>query len=617
MKVSFITRLGGGKAGVNRVVREVTARIVERSAALRAAYIAHIDAAAGPSPARSCLSCSNLAHVAAAMDTGDKAKLADGRSLNLGIVTSYNDMLSAHQPFAGYPEIIKAAAQRMGATAQVASGVPAMCDGVTQGMPGMELSLFSRDVIAMSVAVGLTHDAFDAAICLGTCDKIGPGLLIGALQFPHLPVIFSGAGPMPSGISNAEKARVRQLHAEGKVGQEELLASEMAAYHAPGTCTFYGTANSNQVLIEVMGLHMPGTAFAPPGSGLRRALLEHAVGRLTGIARDGDYTPVGRVVDEKCIVNALVALLATGGSTNHTIHWVAVARAAGVVITWDDIDALSRAVPLLAKVYPNGAADVNAMERAGGVPFLVRECLKAGLMHDDVLTVAGRGLSRYAERASFADGKLTFGPLPAGALDPAVLRTADDPFEAESGIKVLRGNLGRAVIKTSAVKPEHRVVRAPARVFHDQAAFLTAFKAGEFTADMVAVVRFQGPKANGMPELHKLTPALGSLLDKGLNVALLTDGRMSGASGKVAAAIHLTPEAADGGLIGKLRDGDIVVVDGVNGIVSAEVSDADLMARPAATAPPDAATLGRGLFAPWRKLAGRADEGASIVGSLA
>jgi phosphogluconate dehydratase len=616
MKVSFIRNQRGGKAAVNPVVRDVTARIVDRSAALRAGYLAHIDEASGPTPARSCLSCSNLAHAAAGMGAQDKQRLAGDAAPNIGIVTSYNDMLSAHQPFEAYPVIIRRAANALGGTAQVASGVPAMCDGVTQGLPGMELSLFSRDIIAMAVAVGLTHDAFDAAICLGTCDKIGPGLLIGALQFPHLPVVFSGAGPMPSGISNADKAKVRQLHAEGKVGQAELLASEMAAYHAPGTCTFYGTANSNQVLIEVMGLHMPGTAFAPPGSELRRALLEGAVQRLMGITRTGDYTPVGRVVDEKCIVNALVALLATGGSTNHTIHWIAVARAAGIVITWDDFDDLSRVVPLLARVYPNGAADVNAMERAGGVPFLVRECLKAGLMHDDVLTVAGRGLSRYTERAELKDGRLIFGPLPDAPLDPAVLRPASNPFEAESGIKMLTGNLGRAVIKTSAVKPEHRVIRAPARVFHNQADFLDAFKAGEFTSDMVAVVRFQGPKANGMPELHKLTPALGSLLDKGLKVALVTDGRMSGASGKVAAAIHLTPEAIDGGLIGKLRDGDIVTVDGVNGTLSADVSDNELATRTAAVAPPPSPTLGRGMMSSWRKLAGRADEGASIVGAL-
>jgi phosphogluconate dehydratase len=601
---------------VNSVVHDVTARIIDRSATLRAAYLAHVEAAAAPSPARSCMSCSNMAHVTAAMEPADKARLAAGLAPNIAIVTSYNDMLSAHQPFAGYPDLIKAAAARAGATAQVASGVPAMCDGVTQGMPGMELSLFSRDIIAMSVGVGLSHDAFDAAICLGTCDKIGPGLLIGTLQFPHLPVIFTGAGPMPSGISNAEKSRVRQLHAEGKIGQAELLASEMAAYHAPGTCTFYGTANSNQVLIEVMGLHMPGTAFAPPGSDLRRALLDHAVERLAGITRAGDYTPIGRVVDAKCIVNALVALLATGGSTNHTIHWIAVARAAGIVITWDDFDALSRVVPLLANVYPNGAADVNAMERAGGVPFLVRECLKAGLMHDDVLTVAGRGLSRYAERAALEAGRLTFASLPDGAPEPTVLRCADAPFEAESGIKVLSGNLGRAVIKTSAVKREHRIIRAPARIFEDQASFLSAFKAGDLIGDMVAVVRFQGPKANGMPELHKLTPALGILLDRGFKVALLTDGRMSGASGKVAAAIHLTPEAADGGRIRKLQDGDIITVDGVNGVLSVELDDAALDSRTAASGPAAEMTLGRGLMAPWRKLAGRADEGASIVGAL-
>jgi phosphogluconate dehydratase len=616
MKVSFTDGSGAGETSVNLIVQRVTERIRERSVASRAAYLAYIDTAAGPSPARSCMSCSNLAHVTAAMDGTAKQRLAEGRAPNIGIITAYNDMLSAHQPFESYPEIIRRAAAAAGATAQVASGVPAMCDGVTQGMPGMELSLFSRDIIAMATAVGLTHDAFDAAMCLGTCDKIGPGLLIGALQFPHLPVIFTGAGPMPSGASNAEKARVRQLHADGKVGQAELLASEMASYHAPGTCTFYGTANSNQVLIEVMGLHMPGTAFAPPGSELRRALLETAVHRLAGITREGDYTPIGRVVDERCIVNAIVALLATGGSTNHTIHWIAVARAAGISITWDDFDDLSRVVPLLARVYPNGADDVNAMERAGGVPFLIRECLKAGLMHEDVLTVAGPGLGRYCEKAEMSAGKLVFTPLPAGSGDPAVLRTVDAPFEADSGIKMLAGNLGRAVIKTSAVKAEHRIISAPARVFADQADFLRAFKAGELMSDLVAVVRFQGPKANGMPELHKLTPALGSLLDKGFKVALVTDGRMSGASGKVAAAIHLTPEAVDGGPIACLRDGDLITLDGVAGTLAVHVADAELAARPPAAPPSGSLTLGRGLLAPWRHLAGRADQGASIVGSL-
>jgi phosphogluconate dehydratase len=396
---SFLYHRGqAGKTGVHPVVADVTARITARSQELRAAYLAFIDDATPPVTARSCMSCSNIAHVAAAMPGPEKETLAEGRAPNIAVITAYNDMLSAHQPFAGYPDLIRAEAARHGATVQVASGVPAMCDGVTQGMPGMELSLFSRDIIAMAVAVGLTHDAFDAAVCLGTCDKIGPGLLIGALQFPHLPVVFSGAGPMPSGISNAEKSRIRQFHAEGKISERELLDSEMKAYHAPGTCTFYGTANSNQVLIEVMGLHMPGTAFAPPGSELRRLLLDSAVARLTGVTRAGDYTPIGRIVDEKCIVNALVALLATGGSTNHTIHWIAVARAAGILVTWDDFDALSRAVPLLARVYPNGAADVNAMERAGGIAFLIRECLKAGLMHDDVLTIAGQGLTRYTAR---------------------------------------------------------------------------------------------------------------------------------------------------------------------------------------------------------------------------
>jgi phosphogluconate dehydratase len=601
---------------VNPIVSKVTDRIIARSAADRAAYLALIDEAEGPSPTRSCLSCSNLAHVTAGMPAEDKGRLAGTAGANIGIVTSYNDMLSAHQPFETYPERIREMARHLGATAQVASGVPAMCDGVTQGMPGMELSLFSRDIIAMAVAVGLSHDAFDAAICLGTCDKIGPGLLIGALQFPHLPVVFSGAGPMPSGISNADKAKVRQQHAEGKIGEAELLASEMAAYHAPGTCTFYGTANSNQVLIEVMGLHMPGTAFAPPGTALRAALLDSAVSRLVDITRNRDYTPIGRIVDEKCIVNAMVALLATGGSTNHTIHWIAVARAAGITITWDDFDALSRAVPLLARVYPNGAADVNAMERAGGIPFIVRECLAAGLMHEDVLTVAGRGLSRYTERASLVDGKLVFSPLPPDPVDPQVLRLAGSPFEPESGIKMLTGNLGRAVIKTSAVKPEHRVIQAPARVFDGQAAFLAAFKAGEFTGDMVAVVRHQGPKANGMPELHKLTPSLGVLLDRGLKVALVTDGRMSGASGKVAAAIHLTPEAADGGPIARLRDGDMITVDGVGGTLSVALSDDELSARDADKAPSEGLTLGRAMLAPLRRMAGPADRGGSIVASL-
>jgi phosphogluconate dehydratase len=598
------------------VIRAVTNRIVKRSRKLRAAYLAHTERDAAPVSGRSCLSCSNLAHVMAAENAEDKRTLAGLKAPNIGIVTAYNDMLSAHQPFAGYPEHIRAAAKRAGATAQVAGGVPAMCDGVTQGQPGMELSLFSRDIIALSTAVALTHDAFDAAICLGTCDKIVPGLLIGALQFPHLPVIFSGAGPMPSGISNAEKARARQLHAEGKVGRDALLESESKAYHAPGTCTFYGTANSNQVLVEVMGLHLPGTAFAPPGTDLRKALLDAAVLRLAAITRSGDFSPIGRIIDEKAIVNALVALLATGGSTNHTIHWIAVARAAGILIDWDDFDALSKAVPLLARVYPNGAADVNAFERAGGIPFLIRECLDAGLMHDDVMTIAGPGLRRYTLRASLDDGKLVYRDLPEASGEPSVLRPFRQPFDSESGLRILRGNIGKAVIKVSAVKPEHQSVTAPARIFDDQNDFLRAFKAGDLTGDFIAVIRFQGPKANGMPELHKLTPALSSLMDKGQKVALVTDGRMSGASGKVAAAIHLTPEAASGGLIGKLRDGDILTVNGQTGELSAAVDIKKLAARRPARQPASGTHLGRGLFAPYRSIVSPASEGASIVGSL-
>jgi phosphogluconate dehydratase len=601
---------------VHITIKAVTDRIVKRSKKLRRSYLAHIERDAAPVTGRSCLSCSNLAHVMAAESPADKAKLAAGRVANLGIVTAYNDMLSAHQPFATYPDLIRAAAGREGAMAQVAGGVPAMCDGVTQGRPGMELSLFSRDVIAMSTAVGLTHDAFDAAICLGTCDKIVPGLLIGALQFPHLPVIFSGAGPMPSGISNAEKAKVRQLHAEGMVGRDALLESESRAYHAPGTCTFYGTANSNQVLVEVMGLTLPGTAFAPPGTDLRKVLLESAVARLVRVTKDGEFSPIGRIVDEKAIVNAMVALLATGGSTNHTIHWIAVARSAGILITWDDFDALSKIVPLLARVYPNGSADVNAFEAAGGIPFLINECLSAGLMHGDVDTIAGKGLKRYTKRACLEDGKLTYRAISKIAGDPSVLRNVNNPFQAESGIRILKGNLGAAVIKTSAVKVEHQVVTAPARVFDDQNDFITAFKAGKLKGDFVAVIRFQGPKANGMPELHKLMPSLSSLMDKGQKVALVTDGRMSGASGKVAAAIHLTPEAADGGPISKLKNGDQITVNGQTGQLSVSVSVKEFNARKAARRPKSDGSLGRGLFAPYRAVVTPADQGASIVGSL-
>jgi phosphogluconate dehydratase len=604
-------------APLHPVVAAVTAAIEARSRDLRATYEAEMEASIPKGAARTCVSCGNLAHVAAAMPSADKKKLAGTTGANIAIVTAHNDMLSAHEPFGEYPPLIKAAAHAVGATAQIAGGVPAMCDGVTQGQPGMELSLFSRDVIAMATAVALTHNVFDASICLGTCDKIVPGLLIGSLQFPHIPTLFSPAGPMRTGITNAEKARVRQLHAEGKVGQDALLDSEMKAYHSPGTCTFYGTANSNQVLVEVMGLHVPGTAFAHPRTALREALLTAAVERLAAITALGDdYIPMGRVVTAKSIVNALVALLATGGSTNHTIHWLAVARAAGLIVTWDDFDALSKAVPLLARVYPNGAADVNAFEAAGGIGFLVRECLAHGLMHEDVLTVAGPGLSRYAVTPTLVDGRLTYEPAPIESRDPSVLRPVSNPFEAESGLKILTGNLGRAVIKTSAVKPDHRRVSAPARVFDSQDDFLAAFKRGSFTTDMVAVIRFQGPKANGMPELHKLTPSLAVLLDRGLKVALVTDGRMSGASGKVASAIHLTPEAVEGGLIGRLRDGDLITLDGEGGQLEVAVDPAELAARTPATPPPVPRTLGRGLFAAMRAQVTPADAGASLVEHL-
>jgi phosphogluconate dehydratase len=615
-KVSNIALSGVREATMNPVVKAVTDRIAARSRDLRSHYLAQVDRDASPATGRSCLSCSNLAHVMAPMSAEEKRRLAGLKAPNIGIVTAYNDMLSAHQPFATYPDRIKTVAAALGATAQVAGGVPAMCDGVTQGRPGMELSLFSRDVIAMSAGVALSHDAFDAAICLGTCDKIIPGLLIGALQFPHLPVVFSGAGPMPSGISNAEKSRIRQKHAEGKATQHELLESESRAYHAPGTCTFYGTANSNQVLIEVMGLHMPGTAFAPPGTALREALLQAAVERLTMVTKAGNFTPIGRIVDERAIVNAVVALLATGGSTNHTIHWVAVARAAGIILTWDDFADLAAVVPLLARVYPNGEADVNAFEAAGGIPYLIRECLNAGLMHDDVLTIAGAGLTRYTMRARMQRGRLIYEPLPIASSAPDVLRPADAPFEAESGLKILCGNLGRAVIKTSAVKPEHRKISAPARIFESQEDFQEAFKADKLTGDFVAVLRFQGPRANGMPELHKLTPALGVLMDRGQKVALVTDGRMSGASGKVAAAIHVTPEASQGGILALMQDGDIITIDCSVGALDAQIDAVDLSKRIPAKPPVSQTTLGRGLFEPWRHLASPADQGASIVGSL-
>jgi len=596
---------------MNPVVLEVTARIIERSRPTRTAYLARIDAARAGDPGRAKLSCANWAHAFAGADPKDRLRALDPTAPNIGIVSAYNDMLSAHQPLERYPALIKAAAREVGATAQFAGGVPAMCDGVTQGRPGMELSLFSRDVIAMATAIALTHDAFDGGLFLGVCDKIVPGLAIGALSFGHLPAIFVPAGPMTSGLPNAEKARIRALYAEGKVGREELLAAEQASYHGPGTCTFYGTANSNQMLMEMMGLHLPGSAFIHPGTPLRDALVGAAARRCAAIGpRSNDWTPSGHVVDEKAVVNGLVGLMATGGSTNHVLHMVAVAQAAGVLLRLEDFDDLSRATPLLARVYPNGSADVNQFHAAGGMAFVVRELLRAGLVHDDVLTIAGRGLHRYAQEPHLDGEALVWRDGAGESLDRAILRPADDPFEREGGLRRLTGGLGQAVIKVSAVKPEYRTVRAPAVVFESQDALQEAFRRGELDRDFIAVVRFQGPAANGMPELHALTPALSVLQDRGHRVALVTDGRMSGASGKVPAAIHVTPEAAVGGPLARVRDGDMIRLDAEAGVLEIE---ADLAGRPAAPRPAAGEGYGRELFGVFRRAVGPSDAGASVL----
>lgn len=597
------------------VIERVTARIAERSRPDRDAYLALIDAAAQRVPARRRLSCGNLAHAFAASGD-DKPRLREARVPNLGIVTAYNDMLSAHQPLEHYPALIRMAARNAGATAQVAGGVPAMCDGVTQGRAGMELSLLSRDAIALATAVALSHDAFDAAVLLGVCDKIVPGLLIGALRFGHLPVILIPAGPMPSGLPNREKARVRQLFAEGKATREQLLDAEAASYHAPGTCTFYGTANSNQMLMEVMGLHLPGTAFVNPNTPLRDALTVAAAERACAITALGEhYTPLGRSVDEKAIVNAMVGLAATGGSTNHAIHLVAIARAAGIRIDWTDLDEVSRATPLLARIYPNGSADVNHFHAAGGLGFVIRELLDAGLLHPDIRCVHGGDLRAQA-REPYLDGTtLRWRDPPAASLDTDTVRPAAAPFDAEGGLRLLTGNLGRAIVKVSAVAPAHRTIQAPARVFDSQDALLAAFQAGTLNGDFVAVIRGQGPRANGMPELHKLTPTLSVLQNRGQRVALLTDGRMSGASGTVLAAIHVVPEAACGGAIGKLRDGDIVRIDAEAGTLDGLVDAAAWKARDA-IAPdpaPNRLGLGRELFGLLRANAGSAEEGACAL----
>jgi phosphogluconate dehydratase len=600
---------------IHQTIEAVTARIAARSRDSRTAYLAHIDAARRQGPARGSVSCSNLAHGFAAAGA-DKPVLRGLRRPNIGIVTAYNDMLSAHQPLEHYPALIKMAARNAGCTAQVAGGVPAMCDGVTQGQAGMELSLFSRDTIALATAVALSHDMFDAAVMLGVCDKIVPGLLIGALSFGHLPVVLIPAGPMPSGIPNREKARIRKLHAEGKASRAELLDTESQSYHSPGTCTFYGTANSNQMLMEVMGLHMPGTAFVNPNTPLRDALTVAAAERACAItALDGHYTPIGHTVDEKAIVNAMVGLAATGGSTNHAIHLVAIARAAGLLIDWSDLDEVSRATPLLTRIYPNGSADVNHFHAAGGLGFLIRELIDAGLLHPDIRCVHGGDLRQQAREPWLDGSRLGWREPPTDSLDPAVLRPFAEPFAAEGGMRLLQGNLGRAMVKTSAVAPQHRAICAAARVFDSQDALLDAFQAGSLTGDFVAVVRGQGPGANGMPELHKLTPTLSVLQDRGQRVALLTDGRMSGASGTVLAAIHVVPEAVRDGPIGRLRDGDPVTIDAEQGQLSVGVDATELAARTPAPLALDShhIGLGRELFGLMRTSAGTAEQGACAL----
>ncbi|MHA6803104.1 phosphogluconate dehydratase [Salinifilum ghardaiensis] len=592
----------------HRVVAEVTQRIAERSEPSRRAYLDRMRAAASTEPVRADMPCSNLAHGFAACSGTDRLSIRGARKPGVAIVSAYNDMLSAHQPFADFPAWIKDAVREAGGVAQFAGGVPAMCDGITQARTGMELSLFSREVIAMATGVALSHEMFDSALLLGVCDKIVPGLLIGGLSFGHLPMQLVPAGPMPSGMPNSEKSRIRQQFAEGKATREDLLDAEAASYHSPGTCTFYGTANSNQLVVEVMGLQLPGTSFVPPNTPLRQALTEHAGRRAVELD-----TPLGEVVNERSLVNGVVGLLSTGGSTNHTLHLVAIAKAAGIELTWDDFNDLSAVVPTLAHVYPNGKADINHFAAAGGVQTLVGQLLDAGLLHADVPTVAGRGLDHYRRQPFLEDGQLVWHEGPRTSQDTAVLRNIDEPFASDGGLRVLTGNLGRGVTKISAVSPEHQTVTAPARIFDDQQSFTTAFQQDELTEDVVVVIRNQGPKANGMPELHGLTPALGVLQDRGQQVALLTDGRMSGASGKIPTAMHVTPEASAGGALAKLRDGDVVRFDATRGTLEVLVGDEELAARELAPAAPSVQHgTGRELFAAFRDVVGRADHGASV-----
>ncbi len=600
---------------MKHILSEVTERIRERSAPTRYAYLQRIEKMSQRKRGADRMGCANVAHAFAAMPNQDKFKVLVEKAPNIGIVTAYNDMLSAHQPYAAFPEVIRAEAYKYGATAQVAGGVPAMCDGITQGEPGMELSLFSRDVIAMSTAVALSHDVFDAALLLGVCDKIVPGLLIGALHFGHLPCVFVPAGPMSTGLDNTEKSKVREKFAQGLVGRQELLDSESAAYHGPGTCTFYGTANSNQMLLEAMGLHIPGAAFVHPHDPLRACLTRESVRVVLENTLNNRFMPIGKMVDEKVIVNAMVALLATGGSTNHCIHWVAVARAAGIIIDWADFNKLSQAVPLLARVYPNGKADVNQFQAAGGPAFIIRELVEGGYMHEDVQSVVIGGLRDYCKKPSTDGEKLTWTELPADSPDESIVRKASKPFSASGGLRLLQGNLGRSVIKSSAVPEDRYIVEAPAIVFDGQEELLAAFERGELEKDFVAVVRFQGPKANGMPELHKLTPPLSVLQEKGFKVAIVTDGRMSGASGKVPAAIHLSPEASAGGAIAKIRTGDLIRLNVVAGTLNALVDEDVWKAREVqelddAKRFSNAHDMGRELFGGMRKNVLSAEEGA-------
>ncbi|HCS27005.1 MAG TPA: phosphogluconate dehydratase [Spongiibacteraceae bacterium] len=602
---------------MHATVTRVTERILKRSDTLRKAYLARCETMRSQGPQRGSLSCSNLAHGFAACGPDDKQRIRLEESANLAIVSAYNDMLSAHKPLEHFPDTIRDAARAMGCTAQFAGGVPAMCDGVTQGTEGMELSLFSRDTIARATAIALSHNMFDAAICLGVCDKIVPGLLIGALSFGHLPFILVPAGPMASGLPNKEKARIRELYAQGKIGREALLEAESQAYHGEGTCTFYGTANSNQMLMEAMGLHVPGSAFVPPNTPLRTALTIAATERACRITALGrDYTPISKVVNEKSLVNAIVTLLATGGSTNHSIHWIAIARAAGFIIDWQDFAELSAVTPSLTRIYPNGQADVNHFRAAGGTGFVIRELIGAGLLHNDVATVWGNGLTHYTREPLLKDEQLSWQNAPVDSADTSVLQTAEHPFQAEGGLRLLTGNLGRSVIKTSAVDEAHWTIEAPAKIFDDQSSLKTAFDKGELERDFVAVVRYQGPSANGMPELHKLTPYLGILQDKGFKVALVTDGRMSGASGKVPAAIHLYPEAQAQGDIAKLRDGDIICLDAKDGSLNHRVDDGEWAKRSCEpnTATSSAEAFGRELFMSERAGASTPETGAISFG---